>query len=182
MVTKEQYETLSRRVVETLQAAGIVLTPQERQTVEVADFGLSDIERTGLLLVTYVNTDRVCAKELVLLPGQTCPEHRHPTQNGVPGKEETFRCRSGLVYLYVDGEPTAAPACRPVPGDEAYYKAAHEVVLRPGEQYTLRPDTAHWFQAGPEGCIVSEFSTHSTDEADIFTDPRIKRAPEVADA
>jgi D-lyxose ketol-isomerase len=51
--------------------------------------------------------------------------------------------------------------------------------LKPGDQYTLEPDTPHWFQAGPEGAIVSEFSTRSTDEADIFTDPRIKRAPEV---
>lgn len=179
MVTKEQYVRLSRYVAEELETAEIALTPQERLNVEVADFGLNDIERTGLLLVTYVNTDRVCAKELVLLPGQTCPEHRHPTLNGVPGKEETFRCRKGLVYLYVNGEPTENPVCRPVQGDETYYTARHEVVLHPGEQYTLYPDTAHWFQAGPEGCIVSEFSTHSTDEADIFTDPRIRRAPEV---
>jgi D-lyxose ketol-isomerase len=42
------------------------------------------------------------------------------------------------------------------------------------------PDTKHWFQSGPEGAIVSEFSTRSTDEADIFTDPRIKRMPEIA--
>ena len=32
---------------------------------------------------------------------------------------------------------------------------------------------------GPEGAVVSEFSTRSTDEADIFTDPDIRRAPEV---
>jgi D-lyxose ketol-isomerase len=55
----------------------------------------------------------------------------------------------------------------------------HEVCLKPGEQYTLNPDTLHWFQAGVEGAIVSEFSTRSTDEHDFFTDPRIKRAPEV---
>jgi D-lyxose ketol-isomerase len=56
----------------------------------------------------------------------------------------------------------------------------HEVPLKPGQQYTLFPDTLHWFQAGPEGAIVSEFSTRSTDENDLFTDPRIKRLPEVA--
>ncbi|MCI0418396.1 MAG: D-lyxose/D-mannose family sugar isomerase, partial [Acidobacteria bacterium] len=55
-----------------------------------------------------------------------------------------------------------------------------EICLKPGEQHTLVPDTLHWFQAGPEGAVVSEFSTRSTDEADVFTDPRIKRAPEVA--
>jgi D-lyxose ketol-isomerase len=37
------------------------------------------------------------------------------------------------------------------------------------------PDTLHWFQAGPEGAVVSEFSTTNTDEFDRFTDPRINR-------
>jgi len=52
-------------------------------------------------------------------------------------------------------------------------------VLKPGDQYTLMPETWHWFQGGPEGAVVSEFSTRSTDENDLFTDPRLKRAPEV---
>ena len=37
------------------------------------------------------------------------------------------------------------------------------------------PDTLHWFQAGVEGAIVSEFSTRSRDETDVFSDPRIVR-------
>jgi len=44
----------------------------------------------------------------------------------------------------------------------------HEIYLRPGEQYTLKEQTRHWFQAGPEGAVISEFSTPSFDEADIF--------------
>src|SRR4029450_1989342 len=58
-----------------LAEAGIVLTPVERETIEVADFGLGDLERYGLQIVVYVNTERVCAKELVLFPGAACPEH-----------------------------------------------------------------------------------------------------------
>jgi D-lyxose ketol-isomerase len=54
------------------------------------------------------------------------------------------------------------------------------VILKPGDQYTLPPNTLHWFQAGPEGAVVSEFSTRSRDDADIFSDARIQRAPEVA--
>ena len=96
------------------------------------------------------------------------------------GKEETFRCRWGTVYLYVPGIGTPEPSCHPPKGSEAHYTVRREVVLKPGEQHTLFPNTRHWFQAGPEGAIVSEFSTRSTDEADMFTDPRIKRAPEVA--
>src|SRR5690348_6159115 len=79
--------------------AGIVLTPDEESAIEVAEFGLDEHDKTGLQLVVYVNTARCCAKELVLFPGQTCPEHLHPPFDGTPGKEETFRVRNGTVYL-----------------------------------------------------------------------------------
>jgi D-lyxose ketol-isomerase len=135
--------------------AGIVLTPAERDGIEIADFGLERLEEIGLQIVVYVNTERVCAKELVLFPRQTCPEHRHPPIGGNPGKEETFRCRTGSVHLHVEGRD--------------------EIVLRPGEQFTIPPDTLHWFRAGDDGAIVSEFSTRSRDESDVFSDPRIVR-------
>ena len=135
--------------------AGVVLTPSEREEIEIADFGLGRLEEIGLQLVVYVNTERVCAKELVLFAGQMCPEHRHPPIDGAPGKEETFRCRTGTVHLHVEGQG--------------------ELVLRPGDQATIPPDTLHWFRAGDEGAIVSEFSTQSRDEYDVFTDPRITR-------
>jgi D-lyxose ketol-isomerase len=57
------------------------------------------------MLLVYVNTDRYCAKELVLYPGQVCPEHRHPSFEGTPGKEETFRCRLGAVDLCIVRSP-----------------------------------------------------------------------------
>jgi D-lyxose ketol-isomerase len=155
-----------------LEALGIVMTDEERAGIEVTDFGLGRLRETGLQLLVYVNTDRHCAKELVLYPGQTCAEHRHPPFEGMPGKEETFRCRSGLVYLYVEGEPTRDPACEPPPG---VYTVRHEIALEPGGQHTIPPDTLHWFQAGPEGAVVSEFSTASRDELDVFSDPSVRR-------
>lgn len=182
MLTKAQVKEARERAAAVLEEAGFALAPEERERIEVADFGLSDLERTGLQIVVYVNTGRVCAKELVLLPGQTCPEHRHPPYDSTPGKEETFRCRKGLVYLYVEGEPTPSPACRPPRADQGAYTVWNEIVLRPGDQYTVPPNTLHWFQAGPEGAIVSEFSTRSRDELDVFTDPEIERATQVSDA
>lgn len=181
MISKAQYQSALERSVRMLQQAGIVITPEERARFEVADFGLGELEKTGLEILTYVNTDRVCAKEIVLFPGQTCPEHLHPMVRGNPGKEETFRCRWGTVYLYVPGAPASKPACRPPTGSDAHYKVMHQICLKPGDQYTLPPDTWHWFQAGPDGAIVSEFSTRSTDDEDLFTDPRIKRLPEVVE-
>jgi D-lyxose ketol-isomerase len=180
MISRQQFEQARERTLEYLARAGIVLTPAEVDQIEVADFGLSDLENTGLQLITYINTDRVCAKELVLLPRQTCPEHYHPPVAGEPGKEETFRCRWGEVYLYVPGEAAQNPKGRPPAGKEAAYTVWHEIILRPGEQYTLMPNTPHWFQSGDEGAVVSEFSTRSRDESDIFTDAEIQRAPDIA--
>ena len=159
---------------------GIYITPAEEAQVEIADFGLGDFERLGLGVLVYVNTGRCCAKELAMLPRQTCPEHLHPPVGPDPGKEETFRCRRGKVFLYVDGAPTGSPVCHPPDGGENAYTVFHEIALSPGDQYTILPGTKHWFQAGPEGAVVSEFSTRSTDENDIFTDARISRITKIA--
>lgn len=180
-VTREEQAKYQKIAHEYLSRAGIVLTPEEMKNIEVADLGLGEFETTGLAVVTYINTERCCAKELILLPGQTCPQHFHPPVNGQPGKEETFRCRMGEVYLYVSGEPTPNPKAQPPENRKDTYTVWHEIVLRPGEQYTIYPETWHWFQGGPEGAVVSEFSTRSTDENDLFIDPDIRRVPEVID-
>lgn len=179
MLTRPDFEAAQARALDFLSRAGIVLTPDEVARIEVADCGFGELGTTGLQLITYVNTLRVCAKELVLFPRQTFPEHRHPPIDGEPGKEETFRCRWGTVYLYVEGEPTPNPHARPPAHHARAYTVWHEVVLRPGEQFTIPPDTLHWFQSGDEGAVVSEFSTRSRDEYDIFTDPDVIRAPAV---
>lgn len=176
MISKTVFEEAKNKAIDYFIKTNIVLTNEEKAKIEVADFGLDDLWNTGLEILTYVNTDRVCAKELVLLPNQTCPEHRHPTIGDYPGKEETFRCRFGTVYLYVDGPTTVQRAVEPPEGE---YSVFHEIVLTKGQQYTLSPNTKHWFKAGPEGAVISEFSTASYDECDIFTDSRIKRLPEV---
>ena len=166
-----------RRAAELLHRAGLAITADERAGIEVADFGLGDLEHTGLQLITYVNTDRYCAKELILFPHQTCPEHRHPPVGADPGKMETFRCRWGTVRLCIEGPPSQTTAARPPAGSERYYTVFHELELGPGEQCTIPPNTLHWFQAGPDGAVVSEFSSTSRDELDVFTDPRIVRIP-----
>lgn len=163
------------KAAKMLASAGIVITSNEIKQMEVAELGLNQLESQGLEIVVYVNTDRYCAKELVLFPHQTCPEHRHPAHGGQSGKMETFRCRRGKVYLYVSGEPTKAIKAKVPAGSEKYYTVFHEIELKPGGQFTIPPDTLHWFQAGVEGAVVSEFSSTSHDESDIFTDPNIRR-------
>jgi len=181
MLKRSQVRDAQERAAQILKHLGIALTSQERENVEVAEFGLGELEKTGLELVTYINNKRYCAKELVLFPRQTCPEHRHPPVDGDPGKQETFRCRWGKVYLYTQGKPKEKNEIKArVPkGSEAYYTVFHEIEMNPGDQFTIPSNTLHWFQAGDEGAVVSEFSSASRDEADVFTDTRIERIPKV---
>lgn len=182
MLSRKKIRSLQAKTVEYFTKAGIVITEQEREKIEIADFGLNDIENTGLQLLIYINTERYCAKEMVLFSGQTCPEHKHPRRfNGEVGKRETFRCRFGKVYLYVDESiefQAEKTLIQPPLNGREYYTASQQIILNPGEQYTIEPDTLHWFQAGSAGAVISEFSSNSDDLSDLFTDPRIKRVTE----
>lgn len=177
---RTQYEEYKKLALEYFDKANIVLTQKEKDEIEIIDHELGDFYSTGLAIVVYVNTELCCAKEMVLLPHQTCPEHIHAPmpEIGYIGKEETFRCRYGKVYLYVEGTPAEYPSCTP---PDEHYTVFHEIELNPGEQYTLRPNTWHWFQAGPNGAVISEFSTKSHDEYDLFTNPNIKRVMTIED-
>ena len=179
MITKQEAAERRDYIDKMFRQAGIVITDAEKAQIETADFGLNEFEKTGLGVLVYVNTERCCAKELAMWPRQTCPEHRHPPVGSDPGKEETFRCRWGKVFVYVEGDPTERVACQPPAGREGTYTVWHEVELYPGDQYTIPPNTLHWFQAGDEGAVVSEFSTRSTDENDFFTDPDIQRMTKI---
>lgn len=181
MMTREKCEDLRKRALKLLKKAGIVVTEKESAEMEISDLGLSIPESIGVQIIVYENNDRYCAKELIMMPRQTCPEHRHPPlSDSKPGKQETFRCRYGEVYLYIPGEKTKSPKAV-IEKRKEYFTVWNEIVLKPGQQYTLPHNTLHWFQAGDAGAVVSEFSSTSTDETDIFTDPDIKRVPEMGD-
>ena len=176
-----QLKRVRRRTLGFLRKAHIAVTVEEAENIEVADFGLGDITTLGLELVVYQNNDRYCAKELVLFPRQTCPEHRHPpVDERNPGKQETFRCRWGEVYLYTEGAPTEKPKAKLPAKYRKNFTVWNEILLRPGDQYTIPPNTLHWFQGGTKGAIVSEFSSTSLDETDEFTDVNIRRIPQYA--
>lgn len=174
----EQARILREKTHDLLKKANIIITQQEKENIEIADFGLNDIENVGIQVVVYVNTDRYCAKELVMFPRQICPEHRHPAvdEKNV-GKQETFRCRWGEAYLYIQGEPTPNPKANVPEKYKKFLNIWKEIILRPGDQYTLPPNSLHWFQAGDKGAILSEFSSKSVDETDVWSDPHIARIP-----
>lgn len=182
-IDKKTFEEVKNKALKYYETAGIVLTEKEKANIEIADFGFNDIYKVGIEVVSYVLTERCSAKEVVLFPHQTCPEHKHPPVSPEnPGKEETFRCRWGEVYLYVEGDPTPNILAT-VPEDrKQFYTSMHQIVLKPGDQFLMTPNNRHWFQGGPDGAVISEFSTKNIDELDIFTDPEIKRMPEVVES
>lgn len=176
MIPEEKRIEIKKKALKILEKAGIVITDEEIESMEITDLGLGKPEIIGIQIIVYVNNERYCAKEIILLPGQTCPEHRHPPlSKSNPGKQETFRCRWGEVYLMVPGKPSEKIMAKIPEFRKDYFTVFHQIVLKPGQQYTVPPDTLHWFQAGSEGAVVSEFSSPSFDETDIFTDPLIKR-------
>lgn len=157
------------------------MTTKEREEIEVSDFGLSKLEYFGVQTLTYFNTDRLCAKQIVLFPDQICPEHWHPRVGDDPGKEETMRIRWGLVYLYIPGASLEPRVRDRIPDRKEHFTVGKEVVLKPGDQITLAPGTVHWFQAGTEGAVIDDYSSTSRDVLDQFTDPEIVRTTQIVD-
>jgi D-lyxose ketol-isomerase len=181
MITRSEYNLARLRATEMLKQTGLVLRQEEIDEMEVADFGLSELEQSGAQILTLVNTDKIAAKLLVLFPHQTEPEHNHIRLGIYEGKEETIRCEWGELYLYSPGEPTAQPHGNPPDHRRDTYTVWHEIVLRPGEQTTFQPNIPHWFQGGPQGSVIWSFSTKAVDAKDVFTDPTIVRQTVIAD-
>ena len=182
MITAEQYQKAVEKTVAMLKQAGIVITAEERGRLEVADFGLQELEQ-----------DRLANPDLCQHRALLCKRTRHdalsnlsrtPASDGRKyfGQRRNLPLPVGhrLPLRFGKARPQTRPVVRPK-GSEAHYTVWKEICLKPGDQYTLMPDTLHWFQAGAEGAVISEFSTRSTDEADYFTDPRIQRLPVVAE-
>lgn len=180
MITRRQQEEARWRAAAMIRQAGLVITDEEAAGIEVVDFGLGRLGTEGVQVLTLVQTERISAKVLALLPHQTEPEHWHPPVGDDPGKEETVRVVAGTVYFYVDGPDTLKEGFL-VPGEEVHYTMRHEVVLAPGSQITLAPGARHWFQAREGGAVMFSFSSVARDALDGFTNPAIERLTRVVD-
>lgn len=176
MLSEKETEKAKKKVLSYLKKAKIAVNPEkDLGKMEFSDYELGNFEKYGISMIVYVNTKRVCAKEIVLYPWQTCIQHKHVTIDECPGKEETFRCRYGDFFLYIPGIETLSSKAKIQPEDRKYFTVWNEIVFHPGDQFTLYPDTWHWFQAGEKGAIISEFSTPSTNAYDIYYNKNAKR-------
>lgn len=175
MLSRTEYAAAQQRARLLLEATGLALRPEELNSIAVVDFGLGALDETGAQIVTLLDTREIAVKLIVLFPWQTLPEHRHPPLGCYQGKVETLRGAWGEAYGYMPGKPVAMPRGRPPIARRTSYTVWHEVILSPGVQFTVPPDTLHWLQGGPSGAVVWSFSTCATDAEDIFTDPEIVR-------
>ncbi len=180
MISRAEYIEARNLAIEMITESGIVLSEEEKTSLEVVDFGLSRLKIEGAQIATLTQTERISIKLLALFPDQTEPEHWHPRVGDDPGKEETIRMVSGLLYFYIPGEESLKEGFIPE-GKEGCYTVRNEVVMRPGDQITLSPGTKHWFQAGPTGAVFYSFSTVARDVLDRFTDPSIERITQISD-
>jgi N-acetylneuraminate synthase len=147
---RSEVAAAQREVRTLLEDAGIAVTVPTEQ-IEIADFGLERFREVGLGIIVRVNEPEYCSKWLTLYPGQACPWHYHKL------KKETFFVYKGEVEL----------AC----GDE-------EIVLKPGESYTIPIGAEHAFRS-KTGAVIEEVSTHDENSDSYFRNPDIIRDPVV---
>jgi D-lyxose ketol-isomerase len=180
MLTRQLQQIARRQAGEMIGRAGIYVTNQEAESIEVVDFGLSRLHTEGVQVLTLLQTERISVKVLALFPNQTEPEHWHPPVADEPGKEETVRVISGTLYFYIPGENTFKEGFL-IKGKEHCYTVRHEIVMRAGDQITLAPGVKHWFQARDEGVVMYSFSTVARDALDLFTDKDIVRITKIVE-
>jgi D-lyxose ketol-isomerase len=181
MISKAEYKQAQHRAAEMIRDAGIPVRPEEFEKIEVADFGLENLEAEGAQILTLFATERIAGKVIVLLPGQSLPEHWHGPVGDDPGKQEVLRVAAGSCCCVRPGGNSLRFATIPE-GKQDAYTCRQETVMRQGDQLVLEPGTKHWLQAGPQGAVVYSFSTCARDALDEFTDPQVVRRTVIADA
>jgi D-lyxose ketol-isomerase len=177
MITKAEYESARQFAWNMVKSSGLPVQETEFNQIEVADLGLGKLAETGLQIFTLFSSEWIGVKLLICRPNQFFPQHRHPpsTDGTYPGKTELFRVHHGVLYLNIPGKKTKPRSARPPGYMLDFCSVNKEIVLNPGDQYAVAPNTWHWFQAGKEGAIVWSISSKTTDAEDQFLCPSVIR-------
>lgn len=138
------------------------------------DFGLGKFTEVGMAGTFWIihEAHDYTGHEIFLLPGQMIPEHWHEATDNARAKVEAWHLRHGSVTLVSEGEPTPGFEIPPSHRDIAVARCA--TAIGPGETRALNaPLERHWMVAGPEGAIVSEYSSAHDMDGLRFTHPEV---------
>jgi D-lyxose ketol-isomerase len=174
---KFDQEAAKRVYLDFLKRSDYPVNDTIAQKLYVTDFGLGRFTEAGLGVIVWWGDEKYnySGLDAFLLPGQIIPEHWHVKVKDVPEKMEAWLVRSGEIYAYAEGAPTANIKARLAPADATNVTVKCEHILRVGDITGIsHPLEKHWMQAGPQGAVFTEFSTYHTGEAVKFTDPRVK--------
>jgi D-lyxose ketol-isomerase len=175
MLDLKQQEEIRVSALDYFKKAGIALSEEEiKNEIKIFNYENVDFYTMGIVIVTFINTERYCGRFILFFPRQCAGEHWHPDVAENRGKEETLRVLYGQAFAYGEGEPTKNIKAKIPEGKDKYFTSRHEVVLNPGDQYTVRLNEKHWWQAGPEGVVSLEVSSTARDAYDLYTDNTLK--------
>ncbi len=166
-MSPDKMETIKTDIQQLVAQSGYTVLPSEWEHLMILDFGLGDFSQEGLAYIDLVATKILRVALLILLPMQTLPQHSHPTYDGCSGKEETIRVLHGETKVYVPGKVNNREMIIPS-GKAQNYTARHEIRLQAGEQYTIKPNTPHWFQSGEEGSVSLTFQNRVDESKNVF--------------
>ena len=147
--TKKIWSTVFK-VMEMLKKSNVVIPVNS--TCEISHhYGLDRFEEVGVTMIDCINRE-YCKKILVVLPGQTHPNHLHQR------KEETFTVLYGELEVTCNGETS---------------------IVSQGEAMVVERGTDHSFRS-ENGCVFEEISTtHFVDDSfydeEGFANPRKTR-------
>lgn len=141
----EQIEEIAFKAKNMCNEAGITLPNMINFEVS-HHYGIDEFKKFGMVLVTLINRD-YCKKILILMPGQTNPEHHHKI------KEESFFCVYGDIELTIDGKTN-----RLVPGEIA--------VIPRGKKHQI---------FSRNGAVVEEISSSSLASDSYYSDLNINK-------
>ncbi len=136
----------------------------------VADFNSNKFTEVGVGGYVFVNDNKYgySSCELLLLPGQILPEHKHVATEICGPKMETWAFRHGSVVSIKEGGETPGIQER-LP--ESVVHSRLEENLGTGDVSGTTVEAGwHWMKAGPEGAVFTEYSTYSDFGAVRFSD------------
>ncbi len=143
----------------------------------ISDFNLNQFMTAGMAGIFWIiNMDhKFTGVEMFLLPGQSIPEHWHVATENASAKFESGHVRYGSITLFTEGSPLPDVEDRIPYFQRDIVKARKEQVLNAGDVgFTEKKEERHWFIAGQEGAIITEYASAHDGEGVRFTDPTIK--------